>query len=163
MVQFKTSPSYPALQVSDEGDVIGPSGRQLKHFPDKRGYRRVNLYLGQRRWTQLGVHFLVCETFHGPRPERHHVAHGDGNPANNHASNLRWATYRENESDKVNHGTRAWRERHGMHKLTTPEVLEIREIHKERYFGYRETAERFGVSIQQICSIVKRRSWKSLP
>lgn len=52
------------------------------------------------------VHALVCEAFHGPRPSsRHQTAHYDGNRYNNVPTNLRWATWHENEADKIRHGT----------------------------------------------------------
>lgn len=105
---------------------------------------------------------MVCEAFHGPRPDRHQVAHFDGDRTNNRADNLRWATQVGNEADKVSHGTRAWCERHGMHKLTSAEVRQIREIHAERRSGYKATAEKFGISIQQVCNIANGKSWGGL-
>jgi hypothetical protein len=161
MVESRPSPSYPSLIVTSDGNVIGPSGRTLRHFPDKRGYRRVNVYLPPKRWKQVGVHFLVCEAFHGPRPDGHHVAHGDGDPSNNRAENLRWATQRENEGDKAVHGTRAWCDRHGMHKLTDDEA---REVRRRRQGGesLASLSAEFGVSKQQVWAIGAGKAWGGL-
>lgn len=161
MVQIRVSPSQPRLKVTSEGEVIGPSGRQLRHFPDRRGYRRVNVYLGSNSWKQLGVHFLVCEAFHGSRPDGCVVAHGDGNPANNCASNLRWATYRENETDKIRHGTKMWCDRHHQAKLTDDQA---REVRRRRRAGesLRSLSGEFGISFQQVWSIGAGKSWKGL-
>jgi hypothetical protein len=51
------------------------------------------------------VHILVAEAFLGPRPDGYHCCHGDGNPRNNHLSNLRWDTPAGNTLDMLAHGT----------------------------------------------------------
>jgi hypothetical protein len=51
------------------------------------------------------VHHLVLEAFVGPRPAGCQAAHGDGNKLNNTLENLRWASPKENNADKVRHGT----------------------------------------------------------
>lgn len=54
------------------------------------------------------VHRLVCEAFHGPRPEgKQCVAHRDGDTENNRPHNVYWATYLENAADRDRHGTTA--------------------------------------------------------
>jgi hypothetical protein len=74
--------------------------RILKLREDRYGYLRVNLY---RDGKMIGwkVHLLVALTFLGPRPEGMVIAHGDGNQRNNSIRNLRYATRKENEADKV--------------------------------------------------------------
>lgn len=83
-------PSYPRLRVRADGTVIGYRGRPLKAFPNKLGYMRVTLPMPGKRWKQVSVHSLICEAFHGPKPEwADVVAHTDGNPGNASAANLR--------------------------------------------------------------------------
>ena len=65
------------------------------------GYPSVNIGRGNPR----KVHKLVCEAFHGPRPEGHEVLHGDGDRQNCRAANLRWGTRSENIADAQRHGT----------------------------------------------------------
>jgi hypothetical protein len=161
VTEFRPSPSFPRLMIGSDGEIIGPSGRQLRHFPDKRGYRRVNVYLGARSWKQLGVHFLVCEAFHGPRPAGKLVAHGDGNPANNRADNLRWATHRQNEADKVKHGTRMWCDRHHQAKLTDDQAREVRDRRRAGE-ALRTLATEFGISKQQVWAIGAGKAWVGL-
>lgn len=48
---------------------------------------------------------MVCEAFHGLRPEGMEVRHLDGNSQNDAASNLAWGTRSENIRDAVRHGT----------------------------------------------------------
>lgn len=70
------------------------------------GYLLVVLSdMTNNRQKVAGVHRLVCEAFHGPRPDwDYEVAHGDHDKRNNSAANLRWATHRENIQDSVRDG-----------------------------------------------------------
>lgn len=49
------------------------------------------------------VHVIVCERFHGPRPEGFHAAHWCGVKRCVNRRHLRWVTPTENESDKAVH------------------------------------------------------------
>ena len=51
------------------------------------------------------VHRLVAETFIGPCPEGHEVAHLDGDRLNNTWPNLIYATRKENMAHAMEHGT----------------------------------------------------------
>lgn len=80
-------------------------GRML--LPDRNnpdGYERVTLQRAGKR-IRRAVHHLVLEAFVGPRPDEAEACHGDGDPANNVASNLRWDTHSANIRDKRAHGT----------------------------------------------------------
>lgn len=50
------------------------------------------------------VHVLVLEAFDRPRPKGAVCRHLDGNPINNHLSNLAWGTHKENTEDRKRHG-----------------------------------------------------------
>ena len=80
------------------------------------------------------VHRLVCEAWHGrPPTEKHQVAHWDGNKANNHFGNLRWATPQENSHDCVRQGIDPVGVRNGRPKLSEADVREIRATYKGGY------------------------------
>lgn len=162
MSEFTQVPSFPRMAVNRAGQVRGPSGRVLADFPDRDGYRRVNLYEPPRHWRQLAVHALVCETYHGPRPPGAHVAHADGDPANNQAANLRWATPRDNEADKRGHGTDPIGERNPQAVLTEAQVLEIRQRRLAGESGV-ALAREYGVTDTAICAVHTRRTWRHLP
>lgn len=154
----KSIPSHPAYSVDADGNVYGKAGRRLRIFPDKRGYLRFTTYEAGR-WQQVSVHVMVCEAFHGPRPEGHHAAHRNGIHIDNRASNLRWSTPTENEADKLDHGRRMQGETHHQCKLAESDVLEIRK----RQESVKVQAERYGVSVWTIRAIRYRRLWRHLP
>lgn len=72
------------------------------------------------------VHHLVLEAFVGPRPAGQEGLHGDGNPANNRAANLRWGTRAQNSDDAVRHGTHPQAKKTACprgHNLTEPNLV----------------------------------------
>jgi hypothetical protein len=72
------------------------------------------------------AHVLVCTAFHGPKPgPGYEVLHGDGNPANNRADNLRWGTKAENRADQDRHGTAAVGERHPRARIPDADIPKI--------------------------------------
>jgi hypothetical protein len=79
-------------------------GRILKLTASAKGH----LYVGLSRdgvVTLYFVHRAALEAFCGPCPPEMEGCHGDGNPANNNLSNLRWDTRSNNHLDAVRHGT----------------------------------------------------------
>lgn len=137
-------------------------GRILKPFVDERGYRRVTLY-GLDKPLTLFVHTLVCLAFVGPKPSLlHGVAHWDGDPSNNAATNLRWATIVENLDDCIRQGTRLFGERHPGVKLTENDVREIDRLYASG-LPQHKIADMFGVTQSNISVVLLRKSWSHLP
>lgn len=86
------------------------------------GHGRKRVYLHRNgRLERPQVHRLVLETFVGPCPPGMEACHNDGNPANNHVSNLRWDTGSSNMLDKRRHGTD-----HQVNKTHCPRGHELR-------------------------------------
>ena len=111
------------------------------------------------------VHRLVYETWVGPIPDGHHVDHIDGNPANNHVSNLRAVTAEQNINNPI---TRV-RALDKLAKITEADVRAIRKEHAEAprpwgWFGRfkKRQAEKYGVTPANIEAIVYRKSWKHI-
>lgn len=112
--EWKPVVGFPGYEVSNTGGVrsyrhangFRAKPLVLRGIIDRDGYRRVNLSLDGGRKVKQGIHKLVALAFIGPQPSpRHNVAHNDGSRSNNRVANLRWATFEENEADKVLHGT----------------------------------------------------------
>jgi len=89
--------------VYSNGDTHTVLGRVRKPNGNGHGYLTVSLY---RRNSEVRryIHRLVLEAFVGPCPPGQEACHGNGNPADNRLSNLRWDTRMENVRDTARHG-----------------------------------------------------------
>lgn len=143
--------------VSSWGRVRGPKGYlkpALVH-----GYEKVSLTNGTEK-TVKTVHRLVAMAFHGePLFQGAVVAHNDGNQRNNRASNLRWASCKENQSDMVRHNTRVRGSAVEGSKLTEGDIVVIRERIKARE-KYGSIADSYSVSKSTIHLIAVNKIWK---
>jgi hypothetical protein len=127
----------PLYEVSSHGRVrrLAPYrstmvGRVLKPDRHRDGHLLVRLCRPGARPVAAFIHRLVCEAFHGPSPSPVHVAaHWDGDPTNNAAGNIRWATHRENVQDRRRHGTYPLGERNPNATLSDLQVQLIRARH----------------------------------
>jgi|SRR5882672_2041652 len=132
-------------------------GRELKAGLNA-GYPMVTICKDGKSYSRK-VANLVCEAFHGPKPSpKHQVAHNNGNKADSTASNLRWATAKDNIADKEIHGTKTDGEKHWNAVLTESQVLEIRRDCRIR----RNIAEDYGVSVHTITDVQQRKSWRHI-
>lgn len=86
--------------------------KEMAQHLNESGYPSVNIRVGGKR-KHYAVHVLVCEKFHGPRPDATWlVRHLDGDRFNNHACNLAWGTQKENADDREAHGRTSRGQRH---------------------------------------------------
>lgn len=78
--------------------------REMAQAPNASGYPSVRLTIDGKR-THLPVHRIVAELFLGETPSpQHEVRHLDGDPLNNHVTNLAWGTRQDNANDRERHG-----------------------------------------------------------
>lgn len=164
--RWVTIPKFPLYQASDHGRVRRHPDHP-SHLPREalaasraaKGYHCVRLMRDGRAHWQL-VHVLICETFHGPKPSpAHEVAHGDGDPGNARAENLRWATRIENHADKRAHGTHREGETISWSQLTERDVRIIRSLLADSV-SIRVIATAYGLSVSAIEGIKYERTWK---
>jgi len=106
---------YAHYLATDDGDVYSTHGGGFHKLSPSRhprtGHLRVRVFedhLPRRKngrcYSDVGVHVLVCEAFHGPRPPGALVRHyPDPDPANNRPDNLAWGTDAENAADRTEH------------------------------------------------------------
>lgn len=160
--ETRTQHSTLPLWIGEDGSIVGPKGKVLSQFPDKNGYLCINTYSAvSKKWRRHFVHVLVCETFHGARPDGKFAAHSDGNKLNVAAWNLAWKSAPENEADKIEHGTAVRGERHHSAKLTELDVLSIRADRAEGTTA-NALAAKFGIHPHTVRAIVRRSIWKHI-
>lgn len=138
--------------VNEAGEVYSRvSKRWLKHWL-VNGYPMVAL--GSTRRKRL-VHLLVLQTFVGACPEGQEARHLNGDRCDPSLSNLCYGTKQENAADRDAHGTTARGERVGGAKLTTEQVLAIREDPRT----LKQIAADYGVHFSLVSLIRKRKVW----
>lgn len=151
-------PRDPRYFVGRDGSIVSPAGVLLKAWPNDAGYPVIGIYPHGKCWP-IGVHIIVCETFHGPKPDGMEVAHEDGDRGNPHADNLRWSTHVDNIADKIRHGTSQCGERSGVAKLTESDVRAIR-ADAAAGKALRSIAAAYRVTPQNVRYIVQRKTWR---
>jgi hypothetical protein len=125
-------------------------------FPSRsHGYGRI--------WWEgkmCDVSRLACEAVHGRAPSsEYEIAHscGNGQLGCVNPQHVRWATSKENKADQLIHNTRNRGSRHGKAKLTEDDVRKIRSL--ALTMSQTRIAEQFGVAVQAINDIVRRKNW----
>lgn len=125
---MKDIPGYEELYaITEDGQVCKKStGRMTRGSLNKQGYYTTTLTKNGVSKT-FQVHRLVALTYI-PNPEnKPMVNHLDENKANNHVSNLEWATAAEN----VNWGTAMFRASMTQRKNREKKLAEMGPVEKE--------------------------------
>lgn len=157
---------FPGYVVTRCGQVFSrnhPTGplrwfKQLKGYVDRKGYRGLTLCNADGHFPKR-IHRLVAATFH-PNPKNLPcVRHINGNPGDNRAENLAWATYAENEADKREHGT--WETRRNG-KLDEAQIRQARKWAGENMMR-KAIAFELGVSPSAISRLINGKTWGNVP
>lgn len=135
--------------------------RMLSQFPDRNGRWRVTLRgsHGEPKRNYY-VHRLVAATFMCPTNGRDQINHIDGNPRNNHLSNLEWCTQLENQQHArqtglvYQHGGASVRAR-----FTDEQAEEIREM-RANGAAYEAIMARFPMAKSTCSYIVNGRTYR---
>jgi len=91
---WKACEDFPGYLVSNHGRVIGKHKRMLK-FDVRKGYHTVTFFK-ENAGKHFDVHRLVGMAFIENPDNKKFIDHIDGNRQNNHWTNLRWCTSKEN-------------------------------------------------------------------
>ncbi len=134
--------------------------KRMTLFLSRRGYLRVGVRSGSRRFT-MSVHHLVAMAFDRDRRGDEQMRHLDGNKLNNCPANLRWGSAIENAMDKRSHGTMCRGERHGKSRLTATAVATIRARYNRAATrtGALTLARELGVSRSTVARVALGRGW----
>ena len=100
MENWKSIEGYDFYEVSDNGNVRNAkTGRILKATVDGCGYYKVRLCINSKATTKR-IHRLVADAFIDNPENKTCVDHIDNIRKNNHVSNLRFATNKENSQNR---------------------------------------------------------------
>lgn len=163
---------FSDYEISEFGDVWSCKDgerRPLLGTVSKR-HGRLQVGLSQRGVKKtFGVYRLVAFVFIGPPPdsERTQVQHKDGSGhlgrgSNNHYSNLKWGSPKENSADAKVHGTQVFGEKQGRSVLTEYQATEV----KRRLVDGESAASiarELGVSAYPVYHILYDRVWRHIP
>lgn len=121
------------------------------------GYGVVSVN-GSRRY----VHHLACERDNGPRPgPEFEASHDCGNASCVNPLHIKWKSRSDNQMDRVRHGTSNRGERHARSKLTSAEVLAIRDACASGESA-QSISSRHGISDSAVWLIRDRKRWEWL-
>ena len=98
--EWRTIDEFPKYMVSSCGRVMNiTTFRMLRPGINSHGYLFVNLYSNVKT-SHKKIHRLVAEAFILNLTNLPCVDHKDRNCLNNHLSNLRWCTQKENQRNR---------------------------------------------------------------
>lgn len=134
------------------------SRRKCKLKPhNKNGYLAVNLYKNGKLYHRY-IHRLVAETFI-PNPNKYkEVNHIDCDKTNNFIWNLEWCNRSSNLKHSYDNGLKRSGEKHGMHKLTEQDIINIRKSNKSQ----KELSHQYNVAQCTISAILRFKLWKEV-
>jgi len=153
---------YPKFFIRYDGEVFSMAGGngiiRRRYNLSKDGYRRMSL---TQNGDTLRIHREVLKAFDRLPEQGELCRHLDGNPQNNHISNLKWGTPKENSMDCIRHGRNTFQKMIGegspAAKFTDEEVAEIREWRKEG-LKYKQIMELYSISKAHVSYIVNNKT-----
>lgn len=141
------------------------SGGIIKQIKQSSGHSFVGLSKDGKEKHHL-ISRLVLQAFVGPCPNNMECCHNDGNPDNDHVSNLRWDTHKNNMADMKIHGTFSLPPVHfgsdnNNAKLNKQDVVAIKKLLSDNT-KIAKIAKSFGVHITTIYRIRNEKTWRNL-
>ena len=152
----------PDFFISERGDVYSKARKkgliERKQSTNQYGYKTIRL---RKNGFTYRIHREVLKAFDRMPKLGEICRHLDGNPENNHRSNLKWGTQKENAQDCLRHGRNPFQnmtgEKSPVCKYSDKEVEEIRQW-REEGASYKEIIEMYGISKAQVSYIVNRKT-----
>lgn len=168
---WKAINGYSGYEISNMGRVRsyrnnhGGVCKRPQRFltPSGKRYFSVSLVKEQGKGSDtILVHKLIAEAFIGPRPVGAVICHNNGDRYDNRASNLRYDTPFGNMLDATRHGQSMAGQKSYTSKLSTKDVLMIRDLYSTGEYTQDSLAKLFPVGRTAIGSIIRGDSWKNL-
>ncbi len=166
---WKPIPSWPGYSASTQGRIRrdGPRGtfknpRVMKLTTMASGRKMFQTRLNGKRHS-VPASVLICEAFHGPRPEGATlVRHLDDVPINNVPGNLAWGDGADNAEDARRNGRLCQGESHGNAKITDADVVQMFKMRAQGQTGHAIGA-RFSMNRNNVNKILARKMWHHVP
>lgn len=173
---FKSIPSHPNYGITEYGETVtfyskkwngyGNGSSPVIHSKpqyilqpqkDKDGYLMLYLKTSEGKQKTRRLMHLVLEAFGFERPSpKHEARHLDGNILNNHISNLKWGTSKENGEDATKHGRRS-----GVNNAYSKlNVDEIKDVLINIKLPVKHFMNKYKVGKRAICDIRNHRTYK---
>jgi len=145
--------------ISDCGKVRNDlTGKIIKPHKNWNGYLRIGI--GRSHYF---IHRLVLSAFVEKCPDGHEANHKNGIKTDNRVENLEWTTRQENYNHAMKN--KLYRKARGENinsaKLSGENVRRILDYNNNG-ISTRILAYVFGVSMQSIRNILKRKTWKHI-
>lgn len=174
-VKYRIVPGFPDYRAGNDGTVWskGPNTRnaievdgwhELKGGTDKDGYRKIILCnAGKRKYMRISA--VVLKTFKGPPPKNMRnptAAHQNGVRLDNRLSNLKWASQKDNISDKAKHGTAQVGEKHPQCRLTEKKIKAMKDMRAKTGKTWQKIADAFGEKLVTVYAACVGNNWKHI-
>lgn len=150
--------------ITEDGKVFNNKGKQLSikiRKEPKSSFKRayVNIQINNKQ-KQFTLARIIAEVYI-PNPDNFpQVNHKDGNPLNNHYSNLEWCTQSDNIKHAIITGLKPMLgENNTSSKLNETLVKEIRELYSLGNISLRKLAQTYSVSYTTIRYVIKGKTW----
>lgn len=156
---WKEIPGWKMYMVSSHGNIKNTNTGHVLTHTLRKGYHGVTLY-DKERYKIIRVHALMIRVFENNFDASLVAAHLDGNKNNNHISNIKLVTQKENIRHKKLHGTMAIGEKNYNTRFTPEQVLEIKELIKNKKtnkLSNKKIANMYGVRRSLPCL---QRTWR---
>jgi len=155
-IDARTKYGAPKAWVDENKNYLGNDCLKWPFSTRKDGYGTI-----RHDGESMPAHRYMCIQAYGPAPQNKpfatHVC-GNGHLGCVNPNHLKWASARENQIDRVKHGTSNRGEQCGSSKLTKADVFRIRERIASGEI-LKNIAQDFNVHPITITDIKLRRTW----
>ena len=127
---------------------------------NKKGYGSI--WPGLSKNHHVRAHVARWILHFGPVPHGMCVCHHCDNTACVRGKHLWLGTIADNLEDMTKKLRRANGERHGMHILTSSDVIIIRELYRQGGVSMTDIANHFGVTLGAVWPIIRRKAWRHI-
>ena len=107
--EFPKEMKYSKYKISKDGKIWSKSCSKIKLSHSVKGYYKIELAKDNGETKIVFVHRLLAEVFIKNPKKKKTVDHIDRNRTNNDLSNLRWATMKEQNNNKIVGKTKKYR------------------------------------------------------